>query len=130
MIRPHPRDSAPTNMRNNPQPTNRPISAHKKRDRAAEGEEREEYPAPVFLSFYSLLFFCQQKIRTKFNIFLPPFLVLCAHLSSDQEYLLQPRPTNWSPGPYVFISMEPNAKCPLGRRVLRLPPQAPKSSSF
>jgi hypothetical protein len=41
----------------------------KKRDRAAEGEEREEYPAPVFLLFYSLLFFCQQKISHKVQYF-------------------------------------------------------------
>jgi hypothetical protein len=66
----------------------------KKRDRAAEGEEREEYPAPVFLSFYSLLFFCQQKIRTKFNIF-------CRHFESFGLTFLQTKNAFFSRGPLI-----------------------------
>jgi hypothetical protein len=119
MIGPHPRDSALTNMGNNPQPTNRPISAHKKTGPGCGGRGKRGIPGPRFsLILQPVVFLSTKNLPQSSIFFCRHFLVLRAHLSSDQEYLLQPRPTNWLPRPYVCISMGPNAKCPLGGRVL------------
>jgi hypothetical protein len=69
MIGPHPRDSALTNMRNNPQPTNRPISAHKKTGPGCGGRGKRGIPGPRFSFILQAVVFLSTKNPHKVQYF-------------------------------------------------------------